>query len=260
MIKIGTINGQPISYYESAGKVTFMGMEFLDTEVTDYNVWNVQAVAPTLLPLNHYGYTPLELKFLIEPGTPAIYGEQLLENQLNDLTSALAGGRTDITFTNGVYTQYNYSGTLSNVATKRINRSMAVEVTYTLRGMKYKLTPSLTPTPSGAYKISTALPSPLIIEFSVTGAGAGDSVFVFKVNGVEAFKFSNPSVGNYRLDGFEHSIVDTYYASRIVVGHMSKLYFPKTEGFGKELSLTVERTVGTGTLTIDSVYAYERLI
>lgn len=258
MIKIGTINGQPISYYESAGKVTFMGMEFLDTEITDYNVWNVQAVAPTLLPLNHYGYTPLELKFLVEPGTPAIYGDQLLETQLSTLTSALASGRVDITFTNGVYTQYNYSGTLSNVATKRINRSMAVEVTYTLKGMKYKLTPSLTPTPSGAYKISTALPSPLIIEFTVTGAN--DSVFVFKINGVEAFKLSTPSQGTYRIDGFEHEVVDTYYPSRIIVEHMSKLYFPRTEGFGKELSLTVERTVGTATLSITSVYAYERLI
>lgn len=256
MVELKYINGKSIlSLCE--GNLTYMGAEWGDTDIIDYNIFPERSIYPTAIPVRHFGYTNAVFKFFVEQGTAD--SAQLVELHVAELISEVtngANGLCTLSFYDGDAAQYEFDGSAQTASIKRINRAQGVEISASIKGVKYiKRIYQNVSGMGSVVSIHTHLPSALRFEFT---ASAGAYGIIQIDDGYIAI--DSLTAGNYVLDGRTRKFVQVFQIGTEIseVPHadkLRKLNFPVTQGH-KTTSIW-PKLEGVQSMTI---YCYERLM
>ena len=125
MIELLNINGTAISDIDY---VEYLGTEFGDSEITNYNLWGKNAIAPRFVPIRRTQFQTAEVRFLIR-GVPT---QVEFEETITNLVMMLRSTSTPELNYNG----FSFVGHCTDFKVNRIIKSQVAEITLTVEGFK----------------------------------------------------------------------------------------------------------------------------
>lgn len=238
MIELLNINGTAISDIDY---VEYLGTDFGDTEITNYNAWGKNSIAPRFVPIRRAQFQTAEVRFLIR-GVPT---QVQFEETITKLVMMLRS--TSVPELN--YNGFSFVGHCTDVKVNRIIKSQIAEVFLTVEGFKCVIETITNPERGGehTYFEDVLIESPIKINFAL---GSGISPRTITIEG-DAVDFSGASWGNYSWNGLTHTLDKNGTAT--TSSAMSVLVFPHARVGGTSI------TIATGFSSV-SITCYRRLL
>ena len=234
MIELLNINGTAIGDIDY---VEYLGTEFGDSEITDYNLWGKNSIAPRFVPIRRTQFQTAEVRFLIR-GVPT---QVEFEETITNLVMMLRSTSTPELNYNG----FSFVGHCTDFKVERKIKSQIAEITLTVEGFKCVIETITNPT-SGlhTYFEDVVIESPIKIAFTPNSSG---TITIED----DAVTFSGLQWGAHTWNGLTHTL-DRGTRATSSAG-MSSLIFPYARVGGTDI------TLGTGFTNV-TITCYRRLL
>lgn len=234
MIELLNINGTAISDIDY---VEYLGTEFGDSEITNYNLWGKNAIVPRLVPIRRTQFQIAEVRFLIR-GVPT---QVEFEETITNLVMMLRSTSTPELNYNG----FSFVGHCTDFKVERKIKSQIAEITLTVEGFKCVIETITNPT-SGlhTYFEDVVIESPIKIAFTLNASG---TITIED----DAVTFSGLQWGAHTWNGLTHTLDRGTRATNS--SGMSSLIFPYARVGGTDI------TIGTGFTNV-TITCYRRLL
>ena len=235
MIELLNINGTAISDIDF---VEYLGTDFGDTEITNYNAWGKNSIAPRFVPIRRAQFQTAEVRFLIR-GVPT---QVQFEETITKLVMMLRS--TSVPELN--YNGFSFVGHCTDVKVNRIIKSQIAEVFLTVEGFKCVIETITNPSAAETvYFENVVIESPIVIDFIGNGTITIED---------EAVVFSGGGVGAYSWNGLTHTLDRTVSGVKrpTTSAGMSVLVFPYARVGGTRIMLSGK--------FVSSIKCYRRLL
>lgn len=211
MIELLNINGTAVSDIDY---VEYLGTDFGDTEITNYNAWGKNSIAPRFVPIRRAQFQTAEVRFLIR-GVPT---QVQFEETITKLVMMLRS--TSVPELN--YNGFSFVGHCTDVKVNRIIKSQIAEVFLTVEGFKCVIETITNPERAipHIYFEEVIIESPIKINFTVP---SGFTPRTVTIEG-ETVDFGGLEAGNYSWNGLTHTLDKEGNATSS--SGMSALVFP----------------------------------
>lgn len=235
MIELLNINGTAISDIDY---VEYLGSNFGDAEIADYNLWSKNSIAPTFVPIRKAQFSTAEVRFLVS-GAPT---QTELEEAITSLVMMLRS--TSVPELN--YNGFSFVGHCIDFKENRLSGGQAAELTLTVEGFKCVIETITNPSAAETvYFENVVIESPIVIDFIGNGTITIED---------EAVVFSGGGVGVYSWNGLTHTLDRTVSGVKrpTTSAGMSVLVFPYARVGGTRIMLSGK--------FVSSIKCYRRLL
>ena len=221
MIELLNINGTPINDIDY---VEYLGSDFSDSEITNFNEWSRNAIAPRFAPIRKAQFSTAEVRFLVS-GTPT-------QTELEEAITKLVVMLRDETAPELNYNGFSFVGHCIDYKADRISGGRAAELTLTIEGFKCIIETIQNPrTFTDDFFSSVLIESPMVITFSAMIGGATITV------GGDQVHFNAPVSRSFEWNGLTHTLSAGKAGTPTDSSIMDKLIFPYARVGGTSLDI-----------------------